>query len=83
MKIYQKEPKAEFEPIIIELDTQEDVDVFYAILNHTQIINAFEPVIKVEYFRKIREYLALFRSGNSSDLWVKLCAALRDFYTGR
>lgn len=66
MKAERAEPKQEFVPVIITLESQEEVDSLYAIVGHTTISSTL-PVLY-----GWQNKLILFRSSSYARLWKKL-----------
>jgi len=62
MKIYRKEEK--FEPVCIELQSQEEVDAVYSIFNFSPITEAFSAHAMGEQLSSLHRKLEKFRTEN-------------------
>ena len=71
MKVNQIEPERPFKPICITLESQEDVDKVYAILDHSSIVRAFNIE---NWYKQLRP----FRTGAYTKYHSKLMSMLRD-----
>ena len=70
MKAERIKPKQKFVPVIVTLESQEEVDSLYAIGNHAKIGNAL-PALARWYAP-----LASFASYRRNELWDKLNNAI-------
>ena len=66
MKAERAEPKQEFVSVIVTLESQKEVDVFYAIIDYTRIISLFPTV------RGWQNKLQHYRSHKYQELWKRL-----------
>lgn len=44
MKVRQIEPQVQFKPVVITLETQEEIDAIFAVLNHGKILRVL-PIL--------------------------------------
>ena len=71
MKAERAEPKQEFVPVIVMLESQEEVDALYALINHSTITGAL-PILD-KWWRK----LVGFAGKDRDYLWEKLNDKIR------
>lgn len=72
MKAERAEPKQEFVPVIVTLESQEEVDALFVVCNHAKMTNTL-PAIN-GWWSKLED----FRSFNSRLLWDKFDAAIHE-----
>ena len=71
MKAERIEPKQEFVPVIVTLESQEEVDAVYAIVNHITITSTFRVLLGWQ------DKLYPYRSCGYSKLWKMLDGLIR------
>lgn len=65
MKVEQVQPKPQFRPIVITLETQEEVDALFTVVNHIKIITVL-PALD-NWFEKLKKF------GSNDKTWTKFC----------
>lgn len=72
MKAERVELKSEFVPVVVTLESQEEVDALFAVTNHAKIVDDMLPVM-AGWWSKLER----FKSPGSSRMWNKLNIAIR------
>ena len=71
MKAYRKETEVVFVPVVLELESQEEVDVLYTICNHTTLTDLFKTL------NTFRHALDGFDSMEKERYWQELNEGLK------